>query len=115
MDGTVTPSSTSSTGRKPKVRPAGVSLAYRLAVASRFMAATFGGYLLASLFSVCITRWVPLPRAEAVMTGMMLSFLAYLGAFIWCFACRTAWRAWSGVLLPCALLGAAYGCDRWLS
>ena len=115
MDGTVTSSSAKPAVRQPKARPAGVSLAYRLAVASRFMAATFAGYLLASLFSMCITLWVPLPRAEAVMTGMMLSFLAYLGAFIWCFACRSAWRAWGGVLLPCAILGMAYGCDRWLS
>lgn len=114
MDGTVTSTPPKTTPRTPKARQAGVSVVYRLAVASRFLAATFAGYLLASLFSVCLTRWLPLPRAEAVLTGMMLSFLAYLGAFIWCFACRTAWRAWGGVLLPCAILGVAYGCDRWL-
>ncbi|MBX8551670.1 DUF3649 domain-containing protein [Pseudomonas cichorii] len=98
-------------------RPAkntGVSVSYRLAVASRALAAIFAGYLLASVTSICIAQWLPIPRAEAVITGMMLSFLVYLVAVLWCFACRTAVQAWVGVLLPCAILGAAYACGRWL-
>jgi hypothetical protein len=92
-----------------------VSLAYRLAVTSRILAALFGGYLIAALTSVCITQWVPMPRADAVVTGMMSSFLAYLLVVIWCFACRTAWRAWAGILLPAAILAALFGLGRWLS
>ncbi|CAM3040281.1 DUF3649 domain-containing protein [Pseudomonas floridensis] len=92
-----------------------VTVAYRLAVTSRALAAIFAGYLLASITSVCITQWLPMPRAEAVVTGMMLSFLAYLVAVLWCFACRTALQAWVGVLLPCVVLGAAYAISRWLS
>jgi hypothetical protein len=96
-------------------KSAQVSLAYRLAVTSRTLAALFGGYLLAALTSVCLTQWLPMPRADAVVTGMLLSFLAYLGAVIWCFACRTAWRAWAGILLPAAILAAVFGIGRWLS
>lgn len=103
--------------KKParKAKSAQVSLAYRLAVTSRILAALFGGYLLAALTSVCLTQWLPMPRADAVVTGMLLSFLAYLCAVIWCFACRSAWRAWAGILLPAAILAALFGIGRWLS
>ncbi|GFM84528.1 hypothetical protein PSCICN_52200 [Pseudomonas cichorii] len=104
----------SSAVNKRPAKSTGVSVSYRLAVTSRAMAAIFAGYLLASVTSICIAQWLPIPRAEAVVTGMMLSFLVYLVAVLWCFACRTALQAWVGVLLPCAILGAAYACDRWL-
>jgi len=90
------------------------SASYRLAVISRVLAAIFAGYLLAALTSICAAQWLPMPRAEAVVTGMMLSFLAYLVAVLWCFACRTAWQAWVGLLLPSALLGAGFAVGRWL-
>ena len=101
--------------RVRKAKGSQVSLAYRLAVTSRILAALFGGYLIAALASVCITQWVPMSRADAVVTGMMASFVAYLLVVIWCFACRTAWRAWAGVLLPAAILAALFGLGRWLS
>jgi hypothetical protein len=106
-----------STRTKSKARPgkgAALSLAYRLAVTSRILAALFGGYLVAALTSVCVSQWMPMARADAVVTGMLLSFLSYLVAVLWCFACRTAWQAWIGVLLPSALLGVAFACGRWL-
>ncbi|MFJ3482463.1 DUF3649 domain-containing protein [Pseudomonas sp. NPDC090202] len=92
-----------------------VPLRWRLAVASRVLAALLGGYLLSSLASVCMAQFLPLARAEAVVLGMTLSFLVYLPAVLWCFACRTAWRAWLGVLLPSAVLGALYAAGRWLT
>lgn len=107
-----TPTSAVAKKRTPKAK--GVTVAYRLGVTSRALAAIFAGYLLASITSICIAQWLPIPRAEAVGIGMMLSFLAYLAAVLWCFACRTALQAWVGVLAPCAALGAAYACGRWL-
>lgn len=100
-----------------KVRRKGkpMTVVYRLAIASRTLAAIFAGYLLASVASVCLAQWLTMSRAEAVVTSMMLSFLVYLIAVLWCFACRTAWRAWLGLLGPSAILGAAYACGRWLS
>ncbi|MDH0746208.1 DUF3649 domain-containing protein [Pseudomonas sp. GD03842] len=93
---------------------AGVSVGIRLAVASRVVAALIGGYLLAALASVCMAQFLPLPRAEAAVLSMTLSFLVYLPAVLWCFACRTAWRAWYGLIMLSAILGTVYASARWL-
>ncbi|CAG8870487.1 hypothetical protein PS726_03007 [Pseudomonas fluorescens] len=97
---------------KPRTLP----VSYRLAVASRVLAAVFGGYLVAALAGVSLSLWLPVSRAEAVVIGMMTSFLVYLLAVIWCFACGSAWRAWFGVMVPglmlAAVLGLAYGVGR---
>ena len=97
-----------------KSKAAGLPLSYRLAVASRSLAALLGGYLLASLASVCITLLMPMAQVDAALTGMMLSFVVYLLAFIGCFACRSAWRAWLGVLLPSLVLGLIAGLAYWM-
>lgn len=81
-------------------------VSYRMAVASRALAAVLGGYVVAALASVCLTMWLPMARADAVVTGMMMSFVAYLCAVLWCFACRSAWRAWSGLIVASLLLAA---------
>ena len=46
---------------------------------------------------------------------MMLSFLFYLLAVIWCFACRSAWQAWGGLLAVSAVLGAVDGLAYWMA
>jgi len=97
-----------------KSKAAGLPLSYRLAVASRCLAALLGGYLLASMASVCIALLAPLSRVDATLNGLLLSFVFYLLAFIWCFACRSAWRAWLGVLLPSLLMAMASGIAYWM-
>jgi len=89
-------------------------VSYRLTVTSRVLAAVLGGYVVAALASVSLSLWVPMARADAVVTGMMTSFLAYLGVVIWCFACRTAWRAWLGVIVPSLVLAALSGLAYWM-
>ncbi len=71
---------------------------------SRVVAAVAGGYALGALVSIACAVLLPLARSEAVIIGMMLSFLAYAGVVLWVFAARDAWRAWAGVLLPGLLL-----------
>ena len=97
---------------KPRTLP----VSYRLAVASRVLAAVFGGYLVASLASVCLSLWLPFARADAVVIGMMTSFLVYLLAVVWCFACGSARRAWFGLivagLMLAAVAGLAHGMGR---
>ena len=90
-------------------------VSYRLAVTSRVLAAVVGGYVVAALASVSLSLWLPMARAEAVVTGMMTSFLAYLVAVLWCFACRSAARAWFGVLVPCAILATLAGLAYWMA
>lgn len=82
---------------------------YRLAVASRALAALGGGYLLASAVAAAAALGLPmalaLSRAEATVSGVMLAFLVYALAFMVAFACRSAWRAWAWILGPALLLG----------
>jgi len=93
---------------------AGPPLSYRLAVISRSLAALLGGYLLASMVSICVALLAPMPQVDATLTGLLLSFVFYLLAFIWCFACRSAWRAWLGVLLPSLVLAMVNGLAYWM-
>jgi hypothetical protein len=97
-----------------KSKAAGLPLSYRLAVTSRSLAALLGGYLLASMVSVCVALLAPMSQVDAALTGMMLSFVFYLLAFLWCFACRSAWRAWLGVLLPSLVLGVVNALAYWM-
>lgn len=87
----------------------GISAGYRVAVASRALAAIVGGYALAAMATGCLSlalvHGAGLPRAEAVLTATLLSFLWYGVAVVWVFAVDSAWRAWLGLLAPCALLG----------
>jgi hypothetical protein len=92
----------------------GVPASYRWAVASRVLAAVLGGYVLAALSSVCMAWLLPMARGEAVVSAMMLSFLVYLVAVLWCFACRTAGRAWLGLAMPALALAAASGVLHWI-
>ncbi|WP_416422588.1 DUF3649 domain-containing protein [Pseudomonas sp. App30] len=93
---------------------AGLPVAYRLGVCSRIVAAAMGGYVLAALVGISLAALLPLARAEAMVSGMMLSFLVYVVAVLWCFACRTATRAWLGLLAPSLVLLAINGLVYWM-
>ncbi|NHF73472.1 DUF3649 domain-containing protein [Paracoccus xiamenensis] len=67
-------------------------------LASRIIAALFGGYALAALTSVA-TLALPTNRIDAIFAGMLASFLVYTAAIVWVFAVRSARRAWAGLLL----------------
>ena len=88
---------------------------YRLAVASRTVAATVGGYALASGAAAALAAGLVLcmSRADAVLTATMLAWLAYAMAAAWAFYARTAWGAWGGMLLPAAALGVCALLPRW--
>jgi hypothetical protein len=76
---------------------------------SRIVAAILGGYVLAALASVAAIA-LPMSKPQAVLTGMLASFLIYAGAVIWVFAVHSAKRAWAGLLLAALplLLAAAW-------
>lgn len=75
-------------------------------VASRIVAALFGGYALAALGSVAALA-LPMSKPQAVLTGMLASFAIYAGAVVWVFAARSAPRAWAGLLVVAVPLAAA--------
>jgi hypothetical protein len=87
--------------------------AYRLAVLSRAAAAALAGYAAAAALAIMLSRVLPMPRAEAVLTGMLLSFVFYAAAVLWAFAARSlrlVWLVLLGIAASCAaaswLLGA---------
>ena len=75
----------------------------------RALLAIFGAYGLAALSSSVFVLALPLPRVDAVMASVMLSFIIHLLAVIWVFATATLTRAFTGLLLPLIILGV------WLS
>lgn len=86
-----------------------LTVADRLSVFSRVLAAAFGGYALTSAAAVLLALIWPAPKAQGVLWGGMLSFAVYTTAVIWAFTTRSATRAWVGMLgsaLLCA--GAAW-------
>jgi hypothetical protein len=73
---------------------------------SRIVAALFGGYALAALSSVAVLA-LPMSKPQAVLTGMLASFLIYAGAVIWVFAVRSALKAWVGLIIVAVPLSLA--------
>jgi Protein of unknown function (DUF3649) len=88
-------------------KPASVPLNYRLGVLSRCLAASLGGYALASAGSAFIGITLPGSKASAAVSGMMLGFVLYLVAVLWVFACRSARKAWLGLVVATLVLGVA--------
>jgi hypothetical protein len=85
----------------PSRRSSGVAAADILA---RVLAGFVGGYALASAASLSLSIVLPLPRADAVLAATLPSFAVLAGAIIWAFAARSAIFAWTGILVPAALL-----------
>ena len=82
---------------------------YRWLVASRSVAAIFGGYALAAAWAASMSLWLQqtgMTRVDAVTTATMSSFVVHLCAAIWVFAVASTRRAWIGILLPATLLAA---------
>lgn len=74
-------------------------------IASRAVAAAVGGYALSSATAVCLALALPIARSEAVLVGIMTSFIVYICAVLWVFAAASARRAWIGLAVPTAILG----------
>ena len=71
---------------------------------SLITAAIFGGYLLATASGVFLGAVLPVPRGQAVTLAYLLSFVVYTAAVLWVFTVRRPLRAWTGMLVPAALL-----------
>jgi Protein of unknown function (DUF3649) len=88
---------------------------YRWAVLSRCVAAAFGGYAVVALLQLAMVAVLPWDNYKAMLFSSQTSYLYYTGLIIWCFAARTARRAWLGlvlVALPLVLIDAWYLMQR---
>ena len=94
---------------------AALTPAYRLSVASRVVAAILGGYVLTALATMALAVFLPMSKAEASLTATLLSFLIYGCAVIWVFATRTAWRAWTGIVVPAVVLAVLIWLQGWVA
>lgn len=66
-------------------------------VCQRVVAAVIGGYALAVTASTCLSFILPLPRDDATLTGLLISFAIYAGAVLWAFAVHSLQRLWWGI------------------
>jgi len=84
---------------------------YRWSVASRAIAAAAGGYAVVTLLHLATTVVLPGADYKTLLFTSQTGYLYYTGIIIWCFAARTAARAWLGLALvaaPLALVDAWY-------
>ena len=63
------------------------------------LAAVAGGYAVSNVAGVGLAQVLPLPRADAVLAGVLATYLFYGAAAVWCFGARTARQAWLGLLI----------------
>jgi hypothetical protein len=95
-----------------------VDAAYRWSVLARFVAAAAGGYAVVTLLQLALTATLPVAPNEALLLSSQTGYLWYTGIILWCFAARTARRAWLGlgvVGLPLLLVDAWYWFQRSVS
>jgi hypothetical protein len=74
-----------------------------LGVLSRSLAAIVGGYALAATCAMFFAVALPIARAQAVLTGMLVAIVLCACAALWAFATRTALRAWIGIATPATM------------
>ncbi len=92
-----------------------VNAAYRWGVLSRCIAAAAGGYAVVSLLQLATVAVLPWDHYKAMLFSSQTGYLYYTGIIVWCFAARTARRAWLGlalVALPLALIDGWYLLQR---
>lgn len=76
----------------------------------RILAASIGGYGLASALAFALARGLPASRSEAAIAAALAAIPAMPAAAIWAFAARRAWLAAAGIGGSAALLA----CIGWL-
>jgi hypothetical protein len=96
---------------------AAVDATYRWSVLSRVIAAAVGGYAIVTLLQLAATIVLPVDPHHSLLFFSQTGYLYYTGIILWCFAARTATRAWVGlacVAAPLLLIDAAHLLHRGL-
>jgi hypothetical protein len=79
---------------------------HALDVTGRTTSALVVGYGVAYAFAACMAIVLPFSRADRVVAGTMLSFVAWCLVAVYAFATRSHWRAW---WVPAMAWGVLYG------
>ena len=87
-----------------------IDAAYRWSIASRAIAAALGGYVVVTLLHLATTVVMPGADHKVLLFTSQSGYLYYTGIIIWCFAARTARRAWLGLAIVAAPLALV---DLW--
>lgn len=88
--------------KKAKEQPA--LFAYRVMIGYRFILATAGGYLLASLAAIVIAQYFADYKSSAAMAATLVAFIVHCAAFIWVFMVNKTLKASLGIAIPCLIL-----------
>lgn len=86
------------------MKPLSSDALYRWHIALRAITAILGGYVIANLVGCLMPFLFPMSKSDAVMTGILLSFLIYSLVILWVFSVRSVHKAWRGVGLVSLLL-----------
>ncbi|WP_434405229.1 DUF3649 domain-containing protein [Sphingobium sp. DN12] len=81
---------------------------HRIAIASRILAASLGGYAVTSLVIVALGALLPIfgvARSSVILGATIASFPIWAGIVMAVFHARTARRAWTGLAIVAATLG----------
>lgn len=98
----MTPQKLTKTKAKPKI------LAYRFMVFYRFLLATLGGYVLASLVAMIIAQSFSEFGTSAAMSATLIGFTIQTCTFIWVFMVNKTLKASLGIIVPSVLLYIIY-------
>lgn len=75
---------------------------------SLILAAIVGGYLLATASGILLAALLPLPRADAVLTAILASFILWACVTLWLFHLKKPAMAWLLTLGPSVACYAVY-------
>lgn len=87
----------------------------RATVAIRVALAAAGGYLVAALVGIVLAQWLPWPRADNVIAGMLAALVVWPLAAMFCCACRSTRRACVSMAAMVMLLAAVALSHGWIS
>ena len=80
---------------------------YRWQITGRVLLAIIGGYVLTNLASILISFLLPLPKSDAVMTALLLSFIIYTCVVIWVFSMKSLRTVFLGITSTSVVMGMA--------
>ena len=74
-----------------------------LHITLRVLTALIGGFVLANLVAILIAQWSPNENVDAIVAGMMTSFIVYTFAVMFVFSTKTVRSAAFGIISLCLI------------